>query len=68
MRRFAADLRSTGEVRADLSDEQVADIVWSMNAAEYWVLLVHERSWTPEQFADWLIDAWSRLLLATGPA
>jgi AcrR family transcriptional regulator len=64
MRRLAADLRTTGEVRGDLSDEQVADIIWSMNAAEYWLLLVRERSWSSEQFAAWLSDAWIRLLLA----
>lgn len=64
MRGFAAELRSTGAVRADLSDDQVADIIWSMNAAEYWVLLVRERQWSPEQFATWLADAWTRLLLA----
>jgi len=63
MRRLAADLRTTGEVRVDLSNDQVADIIWSMNAAEYWVLLVRERAWSPAQFADWLADAWIRLLL-----
>ena len=63
MLRFAIDLRDTGELRSDLTDRQVADIVWSMNAAEYWVLLVHERSWTSEQFQAWLTDAWARLLL-----
>ena len=47
MRRFAADLRTTGELRADLSDDDVADIVWSMNGTEYWVLLVGERGWPP---------------------
>jgi AcrR family transcriptional regulator len=61
---FAADLRTTGELRTDLSDDQVADIIWSMNAAEYWVLLVRERAWTPAQFEAWLTDAWTRLLLA----
>jgi AcrR family transcriptional regulator len=65
MRRFAADLRSTGELRDDLTDDQVADIIWSMNAAEYWDLLVRERGWTPNQFAEWLNDAWTRLLLQT---
>lgn len=65
MRAFAADLRSTGELRTDLTDDQVADIVWSMNAAEYWDLLVRERGWTPDQFADWITDAWTRLLLKT---
>lgn len=63
MRVFAAELRSTGELRDDLSDDEVADIVWSMNAAEYWVLLVHERGWSPHRFAEWLTDAWTRLLL-----
>jgi AcrR family transcriptional regulator len=63
MRLFASDLRSTGQLRDDLTDDQVADIIWSMNAAEYWDLLVRERSWTPAQFAAWLTDAWTRLLL-----
>jgi AcrR family transcriptional regulator len=65
MRTFAADLRSTGQMRDDLTDDQIADIIWSMNAAEYWVLLVRERAWTPDQFTEWLIDAWTRLLLRT---
>jgi AcrR family transcriptional regulator len=64
MRLFAADLRGTGEMRADLTDDDVADIVWSMNGTEYWVLLVGDRGWSPERFAAYLIDAWSRLLLA----
>lgn len=66
MRLFAAELRRTGELRDDLTDEEVADIVWSMNAAEYWVLLVHERGWTPHRFTTWLADAWTRLLLQPG--
>ncbi|GAC1329412.1 MAG: TetR/AcrR family transcriptional regulator [Mycobacteriales bacterium] len=66
MRELAAELRGTGQLRADLSDDAVADVIWSMNAAEYWVLLVTERGWAPEQFRDWLTDAWQRLLLETG--
>ncbi len=63
MRLFAADLRITGELRADLTDDDVGDIVWSMNSPEYWALLVGERGWSPERFAGWLADAWTRLLL-----
>ena len=63
MRRLAADLRTKGGLRSDLSDDRVADIIWSMNSPEYWVLLVRERSWSAGQFAEWLADAWSRLLL-----
>ncbi len=63
MRLFAADLRATGELRADLTDDEVADIVWSMNAAEFYTLLVHRRGWTPERYGAFLADAWRRLLL-----
>jgi AcrR family transcriptional regulator len=64
MRLMAAGMRRTGELRADLTDAQVADIIWSMNAAEYWDLLVTQRGWSPAEFRDWLVDAWTRLLLA----
>jgi AcrR family transcriptional regulator len=64
MRLFTADLRSTGELRQDLNDDDVADILWSMNSSEYWVLLVGERGWSEGRFASYLIDAWARLLLA----
>lgn len=67
MRLAAADLRATGELRPDLTDDEVADVLWSMNSTEYWVLLVDQRGWTPQRFGAWLADAWVRLLLA-GPA
>jgi AcrR family transcriptional regulator len=68
MREFAAELRATGRLRDDLTDDDVADVIWAMNAAEYWDLLVGQRGWQPEQFRDWLADAWTRLLLAPGSA
>lgn len=64
MRRLAADLISTGAVRTDLSLDEVADVIWTMNSAEYYALLVLERGWPPARFAEWLRDAWCRLLLA----
>ncbi len=63
MLQFAADLRSTGQLREDLSDQEVADVIWSMNAVEYWVLLVRERGWSPDRFGTYVADAWRRLLL-----
>jgi AcrR family transcriptional regulator len=65
MRLFASDLRSTGELRDDLTDQEVADIVWSTNAAEYWLLLA-QRGWTPARYEALLVDVWSRTLLAGG--
>jgi hypothetical protein len=67
MRAFAADLRATGELRTDLSDDAIADIVWSMNGPEYWTLLVTDRGWSPGQFGNHLTDAWQRQFLARPP-
>lgn len=63
MLEFARDLKSTGRLRPDLSVETAADIIWSMNAPEYYLLLVGQRGWSSEQFAAYLKDAWTRLLL-----
>jgi AcrR family transcriptional regulator len=67
MRAFAADLRSTDELRPDLSDDDVADIVWSMNGPEHWTLLVGDRGWSADRFGSYLMDAWQRLFLARAP-
>ncbi len=66
MRLFARDLAVTGELRPGLDVEEVADVVWSMNAPEYYALLVLDRGWPPERFARWLADTWCRLFLAAG--
>lgn len=67
MRLFAAELRSTGELRDDLTDDEVADLVWSTNAAEYWLLL-DQRGWTPARYEALLVDLWRRTLLAWADA
>jgi AcrR family transcriptional regulator len=63
---FAADLRSTGHLRDDLTDREVADIVWSTNGPEYWLLL-DSRGWSAQRYAAHLADLWCRMLL-TGDA
>jgi len=63
MRRLVADLRETGELRTDLSDDDAADLVWSLNSPE-WYELVTGRGRTPEQYADLLADVLVRTLLA----
>ncbi|MEO8874699.1 MAG: TetR/AcrR family transcriptional regulator [Polyangiaceae bacterium] len=63
MRGFAGELAATGDLRSDLSIDDIADILWSMNAAEYYLLLVEQRGWSNERFEKWLGDAWQRLLL-----
>jgi AcrR family transcriptional regulator len=62
MRLLAADLRATGELRPELTDDDVADLVWSTNAPEYYLLLAG-RGWSPERFERLLVDVWTRTLL-----
>jgi AcrR family transcriptional regulator len=66
MRLFAADLRGTGELRADLDDDAVADLVWSMNGPDYFEAL-RSRGRTPEQYAELVRTVWIRTLLDDPP-
>jgi AcrR family transcriptional regulator len=63
MRLLAAELRQAGGVRADLDDDDVADIIWATNSPELYLLLTRERGWNPERYGRWLADAWQRQLL-----
>ena len=63
MRLFVAELRTTGRLRPDLTDEHAADLVWSMNSPEYFQLLA-DAGYTPHQYANHLADTWTRTLLA----
>jgi AcrR family transcriptional regulator len=63
MRLFAAELAASSGLRADLTIEQAADIIWSMNASEFYLLLVDQRGWSLDQFESFLSDAWTRILL-----
>jgi AcrR family transcriptional regulator len=65
MRLLAADLRSTGEVREELTDAAVGDLVWSLNSPE-WFSLIISSGRTPQEFADLLGDILCRTLLTTG--
>lgn len=66
MLHFAADLRGTGQLRPDLTDRQVADLVWSMNSPEYFQLLT-DAGFSPDQYSKLVCDTWVRTLLAAKP-
>jgi len=63
---FAAELRATGELRTDLSDREVADIVGSTSAVDYHLFLAR-RGWSPQDYERLLVDLWTRLLLSGFP-
>ncbi|MDQ2755999.1 MAG: TetR/AcrR family transcriptional regulator [Actinomycetota bacterium] len=59
---LAADLRVTGQLREDLSDRAVADLIWSTNGWEHFVVLAR-RDITGDRYATHLTDLWCRVLL-----
>lgn len=63
MRLLAADLMQTGQVRRDLTVDDIADTIWSMNAPELTALLLGDRGWSQDRLAVWLADSWQRMLL-----
>ena len=64
MRDLVADLRTTGEVRDDVSVDDLADIVWVTNSPELYDLLIGQRGWTESRLEAFLLDSWCRLLLS----
>ncbi len=63
---LAADLRATGELRDDLDDGQVADVLWTTNAPEYLELLA-ARGLDAAGVERLLHDLWTRVLLRRSP-
>ena len=65
MLRLAANLDATGQLA--VSVDQAADVIWATNSPELYLLLVHQRHWSGEQYGDWLLDTWQRSLLHLDP-
>lgn len=36
-----------------------------LGSPEYWLMLVAERGWSPDQYRAWLVEVWCRTLLAS---
>ncbi|MEA2634039.1 MAG: hypothetical protein QOH92_806 [Chloroflexota bacterium] len=57
------DVLSKGRLRAGLDREAAADIVWLLNDAGLYHLLVLQRAWTPDSYQAWLAETMIRQLL-----
>jgi AcrR family transcriptional regulator len=64
MRTLVSEVGDREGLRAGLTIEEGADIVWATNSPELYVLLVGERGWAVEHYERWLCETWCRLLLA----
>jgi hypothetical protein len=56
-------LRAKGQLRAGLSDDAAADIVWVLIDPGLYNQFVHQRAWTAEQFQTWMAAAMQAQLL-----
>ena len=67
MTMFAADLASTGELRAEHTVDTAADVLWLAMDVHNYDWLVRRRGWSPERFRRWYVDTVGAALL-TAPA
>lgn len=62
---IVATLERQGALAAGLDLTQATDILWTLNHPDIWLLLVGQRSWTPEQFETWFGNTAINQLLRT---
>jgi AcrR family transcriptional regulator len=67
-RTIVSDIDRKGALRPGLGLERAADLLWTLNHPDVWLLLVGLRHWTPEEYEQWLADASCAQLLGTGVA
>jgi hypothetical protein len=63
MRRFVEDVQAAAPLRPELTIERAADIVWTLNSTDVYLLVTDGRGWSPEEYERWLGDTWVTLLL-----
>src|SRR6478735_139705 len=62
MLRMAAELRSTGEVRSELTDREVAHLLWTTNSTAFYRLATSGGR-GPGDYVAMVLDLWTRTLL-----
>jgi AcrR family transcriptional regulator len=64
-RAIVESLDAKHALTSGLDVRRAADILWTLNHPDLWLLLVGQRGWTPEQFEQWFADTTCAQLLAT---
>jgi len=60
---YVEDLHRGGHLRPELTVEDATDILWTLNHPRTYLLLIRDRGWTPERYAQWLAGVTQRELL-----
>lgn len=63
MEAFIRYLAANGPLRADLTPAEAAETVWAISSAEVYSLLTVDRSWSSDQYEQWLAKTLTKLLL-----
>ena len=58
-----ASMAAARQLRPGLSLDRAADILWTLNHPDVWLLLHDERRWAAAEFEEWLADSCCALLL-----
>jgi AcrR family transcriptional regulator len=66
-RALVAAIEQHGGLRRGLDVATAADILWTLNHPDVWLLLVGERGWTPDEFEAWFAEVLEQQLLRTPP-
>ncbi len=53
---LAGHLADVDALRPDLDRDRARDLIWTYIAPELYLLLVHDRGWSPEEHEKWLAD------------
>lgn len=64
-RLIAEHLAEISGLREGVTVQSAADVLFALNSSEFFLLLVRDRQWQPDEFERWLVDSWKRLLLPT---
>lgn len=64
MQAFVADVAAARELRRGLTVRDAADVVWTLNSSDVYLLLADERGWSSERVAQWLASTWELLLFS----
>jgi AcrR family transcriptional regulator len=65
-RTIVVEIDRKGGLRPGLGVERAADLLWTLNHPDVWLLLVGHRHWTPEEYERWLADTSCAQLLGAG--
>jgi AcrR family transcriptional regulator len=66
MRRLARDLRRSGHLRADLTPDEAADLLYALGSPQTYRLFTVARAWAPAKYERWLRDSILRTVLTAG--